>query len=395
MRQRIQHRSARILTQRMRCARSVQSVSYGFNLVELMIAMVLGLVILAGVTSLFINNQQTYRTQTALSNAQESGRLAFELMARYIRMAGSTGCPDTGRVVNVLQAGGANDAWWIGPFTSAIQGYSASDALPATTSVKQIPNSDAVVIHGASGSSFAVENDNPKSATLKLNGNPPFKQGQVLIVCDANQASIFQVTNINTNGKDFSLVHNTGNAVSPGNCSKSLGRSDWNPSTSASSSNNGNNGNTANTSCQAPINTTATEPADYTYGADSTVSAYSSTLYFLGSNPDGVPALYQLTQDGSNTSTPQELVDGISRMTLRYGVDNNSDGQVDSYEQASAVTNWNDVLSVQINLLACAPSTRITPVKQKFANVFGQTPVAASDNSLCKPFTGTVFIRSQ
>lgn len=61
---------------------------YGFTLVELMIAMVLGLVVVAGVISVFIANKQSYRTNEALSQVQDASRTAYEFMARDIRMAG-------------------------------------------------------------------------------------------------------------------------------------------------------------------------------------------------------------------------------------------------------------------------------------------------------------------
>ena len=56
----------------------------GFSLVELMIALVLGLMVIGGVTSVFLSNKQSFRTNTALSQVQENSRIAFELMARDI-----------------------------------------------------------------------------------------------------------------------------------------------------------------------------------------------------------------------------------------------------------------------------------------------------------------------
>ena len=54
----------------------------GFTLVELMIAMVLGLVIIGGATSLIVANRQSYRTNEGLSQVQESARTAVELLSR-------------------------------------------------------------------------------------------------------------------------------------------------------------------------------------------------------------------------------------------------------------------------------------------------------------------------
>lgn len=60
----------------------------GFSLVELMIAMVIGLVVLAAVASLFLGSRQTFRTQDSMGQVQESGRFLQYLMVPYVRQAG-------------------------------------------------------------------------------------------------------------------------------------------------------------------------------------------------------------------------------------------------------------------------------------------------------------------
>lgn len=58
----------------------------GFTLVELMVAMVLGLILIAGVIQVFAANQQTYRVTENLSRLQESGRFAMEFITREVRV---------------------------------------------------------------------------------------------------------------------------------------------------------------------------------------------------------------------------------------------------------------------------------------------------------------------
>ncbi|MGQ0697388.1 MAG: PilW family protein [Panacagrimonas sp.] len=60
----------------------------GFSLVELMISMVIGLIVVAGVISIFLSSKQAFRTQDGLSQVQESGRFIGYLMSPYIRQAG-------------------------------------------------------------------------------------------------------------------------------------------------------------------------------------------------------------------------------------------------------------------------------------------------------------------
>jgi type IV pilus assembly protein PilW len=60
----------------------------GFSLVELMVAMVIGLIVVLVVGALFINSKQTYLAQDANSRLQENARYATELFGRQIRSAG-------------------------------------------------------------------------------------------------------------------------------------------------------------------------------------------------------------------------------------------------------------------------------------------------------------------
>ena len=60
----------------------------GFSLVELMIAMVLGLLLLVGVVNIFLGSNQTYRLQEAMFQMQEAGRFSISIMTRDVRDAG-------------------------------------------------------------------------------------------------------------------------------------------------------------------------------------------------------------------------------------------------------------------------------------------------------------------
>ena len=79
----------------------------GFSIIEIMIALVIGMVLLGGAVSIFISNNSVYRLESELSRMQESGRFLIDIMSKEIRMAGFSGCSSRGTVTtNVL----ANDA---------------------------------------------------------------------------------------------------------------------------------------------------------------------------------------------------------------------------------------------------------------------------------------------
>jgi len=89
-------------------SRSIRS--RGFSLVELMVAMALGLVIVGGVVSVLTANKRSYRTNEGLAQVQEAGRSAYELIARDVRQSGTTGCDNARKMTNVLTNAGSN--WW-------------------------------------------------------------------------------------------------------------------------------------------------------------------------------------------------------------------------------------------------------------------------------------------
>jgi len=60
----------------------------GFSLVELMVAMLIGLIIVLLVGTLFMNSRQTYLAQDANSRLQENARYVTELFGRQVRSAG-------------------------------------------------------------------------------------------------------------------------------------------------------------------------------------------------------------------------------------------------------------------------------------------------------------------
>lgn len=79
----------------------ISSVSryQGFSLIELMIAMVIGLILLAGVGTVFISTQQTLQTKRALDNAQEALRYAHQSISRIVKSGEINDASDANRLV--------------------------------------------------------------------------------------------------------------------------------------------------------------------------------------------------------------------------------------------------------------------------------------------------------
>ncbi|MEN6587564.1 MAG: prepilin-type N-terminal cleavage/methylation domain-containing protein, partial [Sulfuricella sp.] len=91
--------------------------AHGFTLVEMLIAITLGMLLVIGVSYAYLGTKQTSRMQASLARMQEGARFAFETMALDIRMAGAAGCsivalPPAPATVNSLDV--TNQGYWFG-----------------------------------------------------------------------------------------------------------------------------------------------------------------------------------------------------------------------------------------------------------------------------------------
>src|SRR6202171_4515674 len=75
--------------------RSTEHNARGFSLVELMVAMTLGLIVLAATTQLFKSGMDATILVTQSSEMQQSARATLNLIAKDVSMAGS-GLPSGG-----------------------------------------------------------------------------------------------------------------------------------------------------------------------------------------------------------------------------------------------------------------------------------------------------------
>ncbi|TXH65797.1 MAG: hypothetical protein E6Q88_13200 [Lysobacteraceae bacterium] len=307
-------------THRMPCARR----AHGMTLVELMIAMLLGMIVVGSASAIFISNRQTYRATESLGRVQESGRMSFELMARDIREGAGNPCGKNLPIANVLDNPTAN--WW-SDWGVGIVGYDGAIATPGlpfgAAPQQRVAGTDAIELKSAdSASARVIVNHQPASATMFLNTvNHDFTDEDILMICDNRQAAIFQVTNASP-GTNTNVVHNRGGSANPGNCTKGLG---------------------------LPVVCTA-NGTSYAYGPNSMVTRMRSVRWYIGRNPNGGNSLFRSTMtssSGSIAAQPQEIVEGVNNMTLQYLLRDTGD-----YVDAGAIpaNRWRDVVAVRVNL---------------------------------------------
>ena len=72
----------------------------GFSLVELMVAMVVGLITLGTVSAIMVNTNKNYTATDSTARLQENARFAMQFIATDLRRAGYFGCTDDISVVN-------------------------------------------------------------------------------------------------------------------------------------------------------------------------------------------------------------------------------------------------------------------------------------------------------
>ena len=356
----------------------------GFSIVELMIALVLGLVLMGGVIQVFISSKRAYNLNEEMSWIQENARFAVGFMAEDLRMAGYYGCASrSSSVANVLDGA---DSSWVTDFGKGLYGYDGDDAdfpdefpQPTTDSLPDtMPLTDVFTIHKADpDNSFQVTAHNPTSAVIDIQGNHPYPTGTILIVSDCHHSAVFQTTGNGTN----KVNHNKGNSVSPGNCTKGLGLPVPDPCTA--------NG------------------TGYTYKEDAFIMRAIGHAYYIDIASNGIPSLFRESLDeGGVTTTAEEMVQGVENMQIQYGVDTSvatvsPDFIPDRYKDASEVRvepandidEWkNGVVTARITMLLRS-LTEVASEPQPFT--YMGTTYTPTDNYVRRVFSTTVKLRNR
>lgn len=281
----------------------------GLTLLEILVALTVGLVVIGGTIQIYVSSSQTYRVQESLSRIQEGGRYAMEVLNREIRMAGFTGCKRDNRVANVLNNAGT--VWWSDFPNMSLRGYAGDDDdFPASSfgssAGDRINGTEAIVIVGGGGQNYFISDSpphTPDSAQFKLHDLHNLVNGDIVMVCDQTQTSIMQITNVNQN--NVTVVHNTGGSVSPGNCTKYLG---------------------SPVDCGAsPV--VATEHA---FGSpESTMIDFNPMAFYIGVSTSGnSTSLFRSrlrNTSGNVAPAAQELIEHVEDMRILYGMDNNNE----------------------------------------------------------------------
>lgn len=325
----------------------------GLSLVELMVAMALGLLLVLGTAKIFTSNKAVYRVQDGMARIQESGRFAMQRIGASLRTAGFFGCAGLYLLTpNVIANSPPSD------FSSITTGtpINGLDDVATGNSFNAAAGTDVITVRGTGyrGEVGLTGSTTSSGAPIQVvNGYSDYAVNALLLITDCATGDLFRATNVSTSVGTTSIEHTTAK-----NASNSLSKS---------------------------------------YGADALVLKPFIHSYFVrnsgrdNSQGDDIMSLYLRDISG----TDYELAEGVSDLQILYGVDADANRAADVYMDASTLTaagDWDKVMSARISLLVDS----IDDVLQESATyTFAGTSTTPSDKRLRQEFTGLFVIRNR
>jgi type IV pilus assembly protein PilW len=274
----------------------------GLSLIELMVAMIIGIFLMLGAVTVYNQSRNTYRASEALARLQEVGRLAMDVVETDLRMANYWG----------MNA----DATFI-----------INRAGPSEPQPSAFTNGQWAIVSacGGAGSNWAIDldkyldgsNNSYGLSCSAPSGYTPIATSDVLII---RRASDVIPTTLDTNRVYVQSSRIQGELFVP--------------------------------SCASPTNASCIPPGFLPPVSQSRL--LEASAYYVTNRSTlrtDVPALRRKRlsniNDASNGYTDDEIVSGIEDMQIRFGIDTNGDTNVDSYVNPGAVGGA-DVISATI-----------------------------------------------
>lgn len=152
----------------------------GFGLIELMVALTLGLLVLGAAIAIFQSNLRTFKTNEGVNRIQEGARVAYELMARDVRAVGGTACSN----LAMPDLEHTNNAQENALLAGAITG-----------------NGSEFTVTSGDDTAYRIESATASTVTLEAGQvddlNHAFKVNDQVILCNANQLYVVTATAVN------------------------------------------------------------------------------------------------------------------------------------------------------------------------------------------------------
>lgn len=341
----------------------------GFSLVELMIALALGLVLFTGVGHLVLASSRSWALQDELSRIQESARLALDILSQNLSTAAYTGCPAQASLANLLYTE-TDSRQWMMHFDKGVLGIPSGSDVEEQLDSNAI--SEAVVVHSIdSDQATVVSGHNIGTATITLASSHSYDEGDLLALIspDCGQVSVFRAGASTANSVVTHSASASGNLY---NCISQL---------------------QGNFNCHD----STVDSSNLSHFGSRLLPLQSYAFYLRESN--NIPTLYR-KQAGEYTSgssmNAEALVEGIEGLSVRYGVDTDNDGVANQYMPASEITSysneWLNVISIKLELLVRS-FTEVAPQAQAY--FFAGQRVLPNDLYVRRSFMKTIKLRNR
>jgi type IV pilus assembly protein PilW len=317
-----------------------RSRKLGLSLVELLVAMLIGLFLTSGIFKVMLNGKSQFIIEQEIASLQENARYIIDEMTRDMRMADYFGCSSKAVVTNTLNLVSGVTAWYLN--SRGIVGFEETHgALPAgfpSAANTIVADTDIVIINRAIPDDTVImtsHNTMTRLFTIETMSSK-FRRGDVLAIASrrCNQVSIFQMYNnaaLPSQANPVIKYSGAPAAVAPGNCEDRLfGFED----------------------CS---NTVAAENKEFPAGSQ--LMRFSSSAYYVANSANtGLPTLWRETlvrRGVTAQAKAQELISGVEDIQLIYGVDTDAtlDGIANQYFDANEIHDWSKVVSLNLTLI--------------------------------------------
>jgi len=326
----------------MKSIKPVSRNQTGLTLVEIMVAITISLVLLAGIVQIFQSAKHSYNIQQALARVQENARLMTDVMLRDIASSGYLGCLGTGtpdKVINTLNNKTGNYA-----FVTAIEGVEGGNGASDSITIRRVSEATAIPVIAP-----MVNQWDPVQLDANHMNYGALQQWDIVTVSDCAGAAMFMITN---DPDDTGVIQHAANVTATSG-----------PNTGQFNSE---------------------EDLKRTFGSP---SASTAKIYRVGSTS------YNIQPSGAGRPTNSlfvnpggELVEGVENLQIQYGLGStpanaNTPVIAEQYVDADEVADWSNVIAVRLTFVVNSVDMVVNP--------------GEGDGLLRKTFTTTIRLRNR
>ena len=312
----------------------------GLSLIELMVALVTGLLLTSAIGYLHISQHKSYIAANDLSNLQENVRFAAQNITYELRMAGYIGCaPATENALSTT----INSPNYLNDFIHPIAGFEADNTAPGDN----IDLDDDALLSSLSGDIDGTGSGEWEPSLPAFTTDTPIiagEHGEAVYASSSSDALIIR----HGLTQDFATVTAK---ITDGFTAPGIG------TIAATYHFSSDDDAMYISNCDAAVvfqpNAVNTNNVTYntlgkSFEAGSEIMLGKSVMFFVGaSSQSDQPQLYARI----NSQPAVALASGIEMMQILYGEDTDSDGIANVYGTADAV-NLDSIVSLRISLLA-------------------------------------------